>query len=65
MTTVRWYLAVSADTDQALRVFLANQRGERKGDKRTGLLQHEQVDRIRNVTPAMCCSEVIEYQNVC
>ncbi|HVE43694.1 MAG TPA: ribbon-helix-helix domain-containing protein [Gammaproteobacteria bacterium] len=30
--TVRWNLAVSQDTDQALRVFLANQGGGRKGD---------------------------------
>lgn len=32
MATVRWNLAVSADTDQALRVFLASQGGGRKGD---------------------------------
>lgn len=30
--SVRWNLAVSPDTDQALRVFLANQGGGRKGD---------------------------------
>jgi len=30
--TVRWNLAVSQDTDQALRIFLANQGGGRKGD---------------------------------
>lgn len=29
--TIRWNIAVSPDTDQALRVFLANQGG-RKGD---------------------------------
>jgi ribbon-helix-helix protein len=29
--TIRWNIAVSQDTDQALRVFLANQGG-RKGD---------------------------------
>jgi hypothetical protein len=32
VATVRWNLAVSQDTDQALRVFLANQGGGRKGD---------------------------------
>lgn len=32
MNTVRWNLAVSADTDQALRMFLASQGGGRKGD---------------------------------
>lgn len=30
--TVRWNLAVSQDTDQALRIFLAHQGGGRKGD---------------------------------
>ncbi len=30
--SVRWNLAVSQDTDQALRVFLANQGGGKKGD---------------------------------
>lgn len=30
--SVRWNLVVSPDTDQALRVFLANQGGGRKGD---------------------------------
>ena len=30
--TVRWNLAVSQDTDQALRLFLANQGGGKKGD---------------------------------
>lgn len=29
---IRWNLAVSQDTDQALRVFLANQGGGKKGD---------------------------------
>jgi hypothetical protein len=32
MNSVRWNLAVSADTDQALRMFLASQGGGRKGD---------------------------------
>lgn len=32
MTTIRWNVAVSADTDQALRMFLASQGGGRKGD---------------------------------
>lgn len=32
MTTVRWNVAVSADTDQSLRIFLASQGGGRKGD---------------------------------
>lgn len=32
MDTVRWNLAVSSDTDQALRLFLASQGGGRKGD---------------------------------
>ncbi len=30
--TIRWNIAVSQDTDHALRVFLANQGGGRKGD---------------------------------
>jgi hypothetical protein len=30
--SVRWNIAVSADTDQALRIFLVNQGGGRKGD---------------------------------
>lgn len=32
MNTVRWNIAVSADTDQALRLFLASHGGGRKGD---------------------------------
>lgn len=32
MSTVRWNIAVSADTDQALRMFLAGQGVGRKGD---------------------------------
>jgi len=32
MGTVRWNVAVSADTDQSLRLFLASQGGGRKGD---------------------------------
>jgi hypothetical protein len=32
MTTVRWNLAVSPDTDQSVRMFLAAQGGGRKGD---------------------------------
>ncbi|HRQ57392.1 MAG TPA: ribbon-helix-helix domain-containing protein [Azoarcus taiwanensis] len=32
MTTTRWNLAVSSETDQALRMFLASQGGGRKGD---------------------------------
>ncbi|ALR06345.1 ribbon-helix-helix domain-containing protein [Xylella fastidiosa] len=32
MSTVRWNLAVSLDTDQSVRVFLASQGGGRKGD---------------------------------
>lgn len=31
-TTVRWNVAVSEDTDQALRIFLARNGGGRKGD---------------------------------
>ena len=30
--TIRWNIAVSQDTDHALRMFLANQGGGRKGD---------------------------------
>jgi hypothetical protein len=30
--TIRWNIAVSQDTDQVLRLFLANQKGGRKGD---------------------------------
>ncbi|AAF85592.1 ribbon-helix-helix domain-containing protein [Xylella fastidiosa subsp. multiplex] len=32
MSTVRWNLAVSPDTDQSVRMFLASQGGGRKGD---------------------------------
>jgi hypothetical protein len=32
MATVRWNVAVSADTDQSLCLFLAGQGGGRKGD---------------------------------
>ena len=32
MATTRWNLAVSSETDQSLRMFLANQGGGRKGD---------------------------------
>lgn len=32
MNTIRWNVAVSADTDQSLRIFLASQGGGRKGD---------------------------------
>lgn len=30
--TIRWNIVVSQDTDHALRMFLANQGGGRKGD---------------------------------
>ncbi|CAH0444147.1 ribbon-helix-helix domain-containing protein [Ralstonia pseudosolanacearum] len=32
MSTVRWNIAVSGDTDQSVRMFLAAQGGGRKGD---------------------------------
>ena len=32
MATVRWNIAVSPDTDQSVRMFLAAQGGGRKGD---------------------------------
>jgi len=32
MATTRWNVAVSTETDQALRMFLASQGGGRKGD---------------------------------
>ena len=32
MTTVRWNIAVSPDTDQSVRMYLAGQGGGRKGD---------------------------------
>lgn len=32
MSTVRWNIAVSPDTDQSVRMFLAAQGGGRKGD---------------------------------
>lgn len=32
MSTTRWNVAVSTETDQALRMFLASQGGGRKGD---------------------------------
>lgn len=32
MNTVRWNIAVSPDTDQSVRMFLASQGGGRKGD---------------------------------
>jgi hypothetical protein len=32
MTSVRWNIAVSPDTDQSVRMFIAAQGGGRKGD---------------------------------
>jgi hypothetical protein len=32
MTSIRWNIAVSPDTDQAVRMYLAGQGGGRKGD---------------------------------
>lgn len=32
MSSVRWNIAVSSDTDQSVRMFLAAQGGGRKGD---------------------------------
>jgi hypothetical protein len=32
MSSVRWNIAVSPDTDQSLRMYLAGQGGGRKGD---------------------------------
>jgi hypothetical protein len=32
MDTVRWNVAVSVDTDQSLRMFLASEGGGKKGD---------------------------------
>ncbi len=32
MSTIRWNIAVSADTDQSLRLYLASQGRGRKGD---------------------------------
>jgi len=32
MSQIRWNIAVSQDTDQSLRMFLASQGGGRKGD---------------------------------
>jgi hypothetical protein len=32
MNTIRWNIAVSPDTDQSVRTFLASQGGGRKGD---------------------------------
>ena len=32
MNTVRWNIAVSPDTDQSVRMYLASQGGGRKGD---------------------------------
>lgn len=32
MASTRWNVAVSTETDQAVRIFLANQGGGRKGD---------------------------------
>jgi Ribbon-helix-helix domain len=32
MSAIRWNIAVSADTDQSVRLFLAGQGGGRKGD---------------------------------
>jgi hypothetical protein len=32
MNSVRWSIAVSPDTDQSVRMFLASQGGGRKGD---------------------------------
>lgn len=32
MSSIRWNIAVSPDTDQSLRMYLASQGGGRKGD---------------------------------
>lgn len=32
MSSVRWNIAVSPDTDQSVRIYLASQGGGRKGD---------------------------------
>ena len=32
MASIRWNIAVSSDTDQSVRMFLASQGGGRKGD---------------------------------
>jgi hypothetical protein len=32
MSTIRWNIAVSPDTDQSVRMYLAGQGGGRKGD---------------------------------
>jgi hypothetical protein len=53
MNTIRWNIAVSADTDLSLRMFLASQGGGRKGDL------SRFIERTRIVTPAVFCAEAL------
>ena len=47
MASTRWNVAVSVETDQALRMFLASQGGGRKGD---GLHQFAMIAIINDQT---------------
>ena len=53
MNTIRWNVAVSADTDQSLRMFLASQGGGRKGDLSRFIEEAQVVSQLQhsNIVP--------------
>jgi len=67
MTTVRWNIAVSPDTDQSVRMFLAAQGGGRKGDLSRFIeeavrayLFERAVDQAKTATADMSESELTD-----
>ncbi len=67
METVRWNIAVSPDTDQSVRMFIAAQGGGRKGDLsrfieeavRSYLLE-KAVDQAKNAASGMDASALTD-----
>lgn len=67
MNTVRWNIAVSPDTDQSVRMYLAAQGGGRKGDLsrfieeavRTYLFE-QAVEQTKTATAGMSETEVTD-----
>lgn len=67
MSSTRWNIAVSSETDQAVRMFLAAQGGGRKGDLSRFIeeavrayLFERAVDQAKSAAAAMSESEVNE-----
>ncbi len=65
MNSVRWNIAVSPDTDQSVRMFLAAQGGGRKGDLSRFIeeavrayLFERAVEQAKSVTASMAESQV-------